>query len=84
MCSPFVALNPIFSVKRCPFGGDFAFILILRDEAMHQEDVVYLRVNLAFFTDPGSVTSADPHAVFLCNQNAMNDEKRGVKLNDLY
>lgn len=27
---------------------------------------------------------ADPPSVFLCTQNAVNDEKRGVKLNDLY
>ena len=50
-CSPFVAVNQICGIKRCLFFCGFAFILILRDEAMHQEDIVYLSVTLAFCTD---------------------------------
>ncbi|WP_312997876.1 hypothetical protein [Leclercia sp.] len=82
--SVLVAVNPICGIKHRLFCSHFAFILILHNEAIHQEDIAYLNVTLAFCTDSWGATFADPHTVFLCNQNAVNVEKRGVKLNDLY
>lgn len=43
-----IALNPIFGIKRCLVYSHFAFILILHNEASHQEEMVYLSVALAF------------------------------------
>lgn len=51
MCSPFVAVNQIFGIKRCLIFCYYAFILILHNEATHQDEMVYLGITLAFFTD---------------------------------
>ena len=80
-CSPFVAVNQIFGIKRCLIFCHYAFILILHNEAMHQDEMVYLGITLAFLTDSWG---GGPHTVFLCSQNAVTNEKRGVKLYDLY
>jgi len=51
VCSPFVAVNQIFGIKRCLIFCLYAFILILHNEATHQDEMVYLGITLAFFTD---------------------------------